>query len=70
MKALEKIQLFFTLNNRESPQYLVEKTKRESQQKNLSRLILIEDYFNSSYYGDPFAYDWNNSDFNEYKRGG
>ncbi len=25
--------------------------------------------FNSSYYGDPYPYDWHNSQFNSLKRG-
>jgi hypothetical protein len=37
--------------------------------KNPNRKTLRRDYYNSSYYGDPYAYDFNNSELKDLSGG-
>ena len=71
MNTLKRIQLFFKLVTKKES-YLQTEVDRSDKlmKRNLNRLIIIEDHFNSSYYGDPYSYDWNSFNKDLYKRGG
>jgi hypothetical protein len=61
MKRLKRLLVYLNLKNN----IHVFKNLDGEKIKNPNRNTLRRDCYNSSYYGDPYAYDWYNSEFKD-----